>query len=67
MSHGKIKKLFTKRGFGFIKVQHGYDIFFHHTVVVDRSFESLAVGQKVEYSFDTDSARGPRASLVTPL
>jgi cold shock CspA family protein len=65
--HGKIKKLFTKRGFGFIKAQHGYDIFFHHTVVVDRSFDNLAIGQKVEYSSDPGAAKGPRATVVTPI
>jgi cold shock CspA family protein len=67
MSKGRIKKLFFKRGFGFIKSQRGYDIFFHHSVVIDRSFESLAVGQEVEFRPDATSVKGPRASAVTPV
>ena len=74
MPQGVIKKLVSDRGFGFISQREGTDVFFHHTSVVDPGFDSLQVGQAVEYEVDDggeDSGgrrgkKGPRAVSVRP-
>ena len=64
MSEGTIKKLMEK-GFGFIEGERG-DIFFHHSSVVDESFDNLREGQRVEYS-EGQGPKGPRAENVKVL
>ncbi|HAK93575.1 MAG TPA: cold-shock protein [Planctomycetes bacterium] len=60
---GQIKKLNSERGFGFIRMDNGEDVFFHNSSVTDGSFASLREGQQV--TFETESSpRGPRARNV---
>ena len=47
MPQGKIKKLVSERGFGFIESDGG-DLFFHHSEVTGAPFEELREGQKVD-------------------
>ena len=65
MAQGVIKKIVTDRGFGFISGD-GNDVFFHHTSVVDISFDDLQEGQSVEFEVETSGDKGPRASSVRP-
>ena len=70
MAEGKIKKLVADKGFGFIQGEDGQDIFFHHSIVADRGFDNLQVGQEVEYEVESGQApagKGPRAASVNPL
>jgi CspA family cold shock protein len=70
MPIGKVKKLVTDKGFGFIQPENGTDVFFHHSVVADRQFDDLTEGQKVEFTLDDgggDRTKGPRAASVKPL
>ncbi len=70
MSKGKIKKIVHEKGFGFISGEAGTDVFFHHSTVADRQFDSLTEGQAVEYTVDSDGGgkgKGPRAKTVTPI
>ena len=70
MALGKIKKIVSDRGFGFIQSEDGSDVFFHCSTVSNRQFENLAEGQRVEYTLDPSTARGskgPRATSVTPI
>jgi cold shock protein len=67
MPAGTIKKIVQDKGFGFISSSDGTDVFFHHTTVADRQFDTLEVGQPVEYTLDSQGgAKGPRAATVTP-
>jgi CspA family cold shock protein len=67
MPVGKIKKLVQDKGFGFISTNEGTDIFFHHSTVADRQFDSLEIDQPVEFTLDSQGgAKGPRAASVTP-
>lgn len=62
---GKIKKLVSDRGFGFIS-SSGEELFFHHSSV-QGSFESLTEGQEVEFEVDSapnSRGKGPRAVQV---
>lgn len=63
MPQGKIKKLVSDKGFGFIEGERG-DIFFHHSAVEGGGFDSLQEGQQVEYT-EGRGPKGPRAEQVT--
>jgi CspA family cold shock protein len=63
MPQGTIKKLVSDRGFGFIEGERG-ELFFHHSAVQGTPFESLRVGQTVEYT-EGRGPKGPRAESVT--
>jgi len=71
MPIGKIKKLVTDKGFGFIQPEDGADVFFHHTTVDDQQFDDLTEGQQVEFTLDQGGgggkSKGPRAATVKPL
>ena len=70
MPEGKIKKIVADKGFGFIEVPSGKDVFFHHSTVDNEGFDDLAQGQRVEFETTQDggsTGKGPRASSVRPL
>jgi CspA family cold shock protein len=70
MAQGKIKKLVAEKGFGFIEMSGQQDIFFHHSVVAEQSFDELQPGQRVTFEMDEaggSKGKGPRAKSVTPL
>jgi cold shock protein len=60
MHTGKIKKVVSERGFGFINDTDGREVFFHQSSLVDVQFDTLKEEQKVEFDIE-DSAKGPRA------
>jgi cold shock protein len=62
MPQGKVKKLVSERGFGFIEGERG-DLFFHHSEVQGISFEELREGQAVEYTVG-QGKKGPCATSV---
>lgn len=63
MPEGKIKKVLSEKGFGFIEGERG-ELFFHHSAVQGASFETLREGQTVTYS-EGRGPKGPRAEEVT--
>jgi len=62
MAEGNIERL-TEKGFGFIRMPSGNDLFFHSTALQGVLFEELRVGQRVEFT-QSESARGPRAEAI---
>ena len=62
MPQGKIKKLVSDKGFGFIQGD-GPDMFFHHSAVQNANFDELREGQMVEYTVGS-GPKGPRAETV---
>lgn len=60
MHTGKIKKLVSERGFGFISDTDGREVFFHQSSVVDIRFDELQEDQLVEFEVEK-SPKGPRA------
>lgn len=65
MAKGTVKKMVQERGFGFIQAASGPDVFFHISVVADRQFDNLQLGQTVEFELDgTNASKGPRAKWV---
>ena len=65
MAEGTIKKKID-RGFGFIDVGGGRDLFFHRSVVESVSFEDLREGQRVSY-VEGMGKKGPCAESVRPI
>jgi CspA family cold shock protein len=69
MPSGTVKLLVVDRGYGFIAVSEGDDVFFAHDSVPSHGFRKLSVGQPVDFELaggSKKSAKGPRAKLVTP-
>jgi CspA family cold shock protein len=62
MPQGKIKKLVSDRGFGFVEGERG-ELFFHHSEVQGTSFEELQEGQTLEYEIG-EGRKGPCATTV---
>ena len=65
MAEGTIKKL-TDKGFGFIDIGGGDDIFFHSSALVEVSYEELREGQRVTLT-EGQGPKGPRAENVKPV
>jgi CspA family cold shock protein len=66
MPEGKVKWFNDGKGFGFIEVEGGKDLFVHHTAIQGEGFKSLAEGDKV--SFDVvQGPKGPAAENVRKI
>ncbi|MEX0715216.1 MAG: cold shock domain-containing protein [Planctomycetaceae bacterium] len=64
MAEGTIKKL-TAKGFGFIDLGNGQDLFFHSSNVEGTTYEQLHEGQSVSFT-EGRGPKGPRAENVRP-
>ena len=63
---GKVKWFNNEKGYGFIEVEDGTNIFVHYSVVDTEGFKSLEEGQKVSFDI-VEGARGPQAANITIL
>ncbi len=61
MPKGTIKKLMD-RGFGFIQIEQGEDLFFHSNSLEGGEYNSLSEGQEVE--FEKGQGRDGRPAAV---
>ena len=66
MEHGTVKWFNNEKGFGFITVDGGDDVFVHFSATQGDGFKSLEEGQEVEFTI-VEGARGPQAAEVTKL
>lgn len=64
MHTGKIKKIVTDRGFGFISDTDGREVFFHQSSLIDVKFSDISEGQEVNFEIEK-TAKGPRAINVS--
>ena len=62
MPEGKINKLVSDRGFGFVEGERG-ELFFHHSELQGVTFEELQEGQSLEYEVG-QGKKGPCATNV---
>ena len=49
MAIGKVKWFNTQKGYGFIEMDEGKDIFVHHSEIQGSGYRSLDEGQRVEF------------------
>ncbi len=66
MINGIVKWFNNEKGFGFISVEGGDDVFVHFSAIQTDGFKSLEEGQQVNFNI-VKGARGPQAENVTIL
>ena len=68
MKTGVVKWFDSKKGFGFISVDGGDDVFVHFSAIQTDGYRTLEEGQKVEFEEEMDERKGKlRAVTVKPL
>ena len=60
---GKIKRLVSDKGFGFIAASDGTEYFFHQSACTPTAFDQLREGQEVTFDVG-QGAKGPRGENV---
>jgi CspA family cold shock protein len=66
MSEGAVKWFNEQKGFGFIQMDDGGDIFVHYSAIQTRGFRTLREGQRVSFEV-TEGQKGPAAANVQVL
>ena len=63
MQTGKVKWFNSEKGFGFIEVEGGDDVFVHFSAIQGDGFKTLEEGQEVSFEI-VEGNRGPQAANV---
>ncbi|MBB3108235.1 CspA family cold shock protein [Paenibacillus phyllosphaerae] len=63
---GTVKWFNAEKGYGFIQVENGDDVFVHYSAIQGEGFKTLEEGQSVQFDI-TQGNRGPQAANVTKL
>lgn len=66
MQTGTVKWFNADKGFGFIEVEGGSDVFVHFSAITGDGFKSLDEGQRVQFNV-VQGNRGPQAENVVKL
>ena len=66
MNNGTVKWFNNEKGFGFISVEGGDDVFAHFTAIQGEGFKSLEEGQRVSFDI-VEGAKGLQAANITIL
>ena len=66
MTQGVVKWFNAEKGFGFIAVEGGADVFVHYSAIQSEGYRSLEENQKVDFDI-TQGPKGPQAENVRPL
>lgn len=64
MASGKVKWFNAQKGYGFIEMENGKDIFVHHKSIQGQGFKSLDEGESVVFEI-RQSDKGDHAENVT--
>ena len=63
MEKGKVKWFSNQKGYGFITLESGEDVFVHHTVIEGDGYKTLDENQEVEVEFQ----KGPKGDQATKV
>jgi CspA family cold shock protein len=66
VTQGVVKWFNAEKGFGFIAVEGGADVFVHYSAIQSDGYRSLEENQKVDFDI-TQGPMGPQAENVRPL
>ncbi|WP_170006234.1 cold-shock protein [Bacillus fonticola] len=66
METGTVKWFNAEKGFGFIEIEGGNDVFVHFSAIVGEGYKSLEEGQRVQFNV-VEGNRGPQAENVEKL
>jgi CspA family cold shock protein len=68
MPIGTVKWFNDAKGYGFIEVEGGQDVFVHFSSIQGEGYRSLTEGDKVEFDVEDDRrGKGPRAANVVVI
>src|SRR5688572_7189988 len=63
MAQGSVKWFNSEKGYGFIAVDGGADVFVHYSAIEMDGYRSLEEGQRVEFEI-SQGQKGPQADMV---
>ncbi|NWF72047.1 MAG: cold shock domain-containing protein [Nitrospirae bacterium] len=63
---GTVKWFNDRKGFGFIRLEGGDDVFVHYSALQGEGFKTLKEGESVEFEV-VQGAKGPQASNVLKM
>lgn len=66
MNTGTVKWFNSEKGFGFITIDGGEDVFVHFSAITGDGYKSLEEGQKVQFEV-VEGQRGPQAANVSKI
>jgi CspA family cold shock protein len=66
MANGTVKWFNAEKGFGFITVDGGQDVFVHYSAIDMNGYKVLEEGQQVSFEVGA-GAKGPQAEAVRPV
>ncbi|MFS0882958.1 cold-shock protein [Metabacillus niabensis] len=66
MAQGRVKWFNSEKGFGFIEVEGGEDVFVHFSSIQGEGYKSLEEGQEVSFDIEQGN-RGPQAANVQKI
>jgi len=63
LPQGRVAKIFSDKGFGFLDATDGREIYFHSNSVLEPGFARLEIGTEVTFA-EEQGVNGPQASTV---
>jgi CspA family cold shock protein len=63
VAQGSVKWFNNEKGYGFIAVDGGQDVFVHYSAIQSEGYRSLEENQRVEFEV-TQGPKGPQADAV---
>ena len=66
MAEGTVKWFNERKGFGFLEMDEGDDVFVHYSMIQQEGFKTLKEGEKVSFDI-VEGQKGPAAANVVKI